>query len=337
MAMSKSAAAALIAARLQPFVDSGALRGVAVGAITGQQEVVCALGEVRADSVFEIGSLTKVMTALLLAEMCGRGEVALDDELRSLLPPGTAVPSAEGRQVTLAQLAMHTSGLPRLPPGLMQPGEAPEDPYAGFGEAELYRALAETSIGTIGEFSSYSNFGYGLLGMALAHRAGRSFDELLVERVLAPLGMLESGVALSEELQDRLVTGHDSGAWAVPFWHFQAMAGCGAAHSTVADMLRLANAVLFGSRGPLAAEIELTINPGVEVTVGPGTRRGLGWVIFSSAGRHVVWHNGGTAGFASYLAAVPEAGVALVLLANSAWEELTITGERLLAALVDQS
>ena len=325
----------LIPSRLQPFVDSGALRGVGVGALVGQERIVTTLGAVETAAVFEIGSVTKVLIALLLADMCLRGEVALDEEVRALLPAGLKVPSADGKQVTLAHLATHTAGLPRLPPGLLEPDEALDDPYARFGTRELYRSLAMTDIGTVGRFSSYSNFGYGLLGHALSRRAGRSLQRLLVERVLAPLDMADSGISLTPRLRRRLVRGYDGGGWEVPHWHFQAMAGCAAAHSTVDDLLRLAAGVLNPLGSPLAAQLELTINPGVHVPVGPGTRRGLGWVIMTSAARTVIWHNGGTAGFASYLAAVPEAGVALVLLANSAWEDLTITGERLLAALAD--
>ena len=335
--MEVSGAQALITARLQPFVDSGALRGVGVGVVVGGERTVTSLGCVNPGAVYEIGSITKVMTALLLADMCLRGEVDLHEEVRMLLPAGMKVPSADGRHITLAHLAMHTAGLPRLPPGLLEPDEAPEDPYARFGTRELYRSLAITDIGTVGRFSSYSNFGYGLLGHALALRAGKSLDRLLVERVLEPLGMSDSGIQFAPRVRKKLVTGYDSGGWEVPHWHFKAMAACAAAHSTVEDLLELATAVLNPQASPLQRQVQLTIDPGVDVPVGPGTRRGLGWVILTSADRRVIWHNGGTAGFASYLAAVPEAGIALVLLGNSAWEDLTITGERLLAALVEQA
>ena len=147
------------------------------------------------DSVFEIGSITKTFTATLLAVMVQNDEVNLDDPVASLLPAGTSVPSRDGRQITLEDLATHTSGLPRNPANL-DPDD-PDNPYADYTVTQLYDFLGSYELTTDpGSHFEYSNVGAALLGHALALRAGMPFEDLVRTRILEPLDMTSTGITL---------------------------------------------------------------------------------------------------------------------------------------------
>ena len=157
--------------------------------------------------MFEIGSITKVFTAAILADMVARGQVRLDDPVAQLLPATVKVPSRNGRRITLLDLATQSSGLPRLPTNF-----APKDsanPYADYGDQQLYDFLSGYELPRDpGATYEYSNLGMGLLGHALARKAGMSYEQLVSRRVLAPLGMKETAITLSPALRPRLVPGH---------------------------------------------------------------------------------------------------------------------------------
>jgi CubicO group peptidase (beta-lactamase class C family) len=215
--------------------------GAIVGRLTRRGRSFTAYGraridgpEITADTIFEIGSITKVFTAELLADMVGHGEVALDDPVRKYLPNGATVPSRGRREITLADLATHTSGLPRDPANLDL--RSLDDPYAEYRVAG----------------SSIRIWGMGLLGHALALRAGVSYEELLRRRVLGPLGMRNTSVVVDEERRARRATGHSQALAPVPWWHFDALAGAGAINSTASDMLLFAEAAM-GADTPLKA------------------------------------------------------------------------------------
>jgi len=205
--------------------------GAIVGLLTRRGRLFISYGRARADgpeitaeTIFEIGSITKVFTALLLADMVERGEVALDDPVRKYLPSGVTVPSRGRRDITLADLATHTSGLPRDPTNLDLRSLA--DPYAEYRAADLHAFLAGYSLQRDpGTQFEYSNVGMGLLGHALAMRAGLSYEALLTRRVLGPLGMRNTSVVVDEERRSRRATGHSQALAPVPWWHFDADGG----------------------------------------------------------------------------------------------------------------
>src|SRR5262249_36772423 len=148
-------------------------------------------------SLFEIGSITKGFTGLLLADMVRKGEVSLDDPASKYARPGAKLPLRGGKEITLRDLVTHTSGLPRLPPKFAPAN--PRNPYADFTEDKLYEALAATEIrGTLNHYE-YSNFGFMWLSELLARRLGKPYDAALKERVLDPLGMSETAIILTEE------------------------------------------------------------------------------------------------------------------------------------------
>jgi D-alanyl-D-alanine-carboxypeptidase/D-alanyl-D-alanine-endopeptidase len=219
-----------IRAALANRVDEGRKAvGIVVGAIDAGGRQVVARGKVAldrnqepdGDTVFEIGSLTKVFTSLALADMIERGEVKPDDPVGKFLPPGVKVPSRNGRQITLLDLSMQISGLPRLPDNLA-PAD-PMNPYADYGAAKLSEFLSHyTLTRDIGEKYEYSNLGAGLLGYALARKAGMSYEELVRRRILDPLGMTSTSITLSADQKKRLAAGYNAGLEPAKNWDFDA-------------------------------------------------------------------------------------------------------------------
>jgi D-alanyl-D-alanine-carboxypeptidase/D-alanyl-D-alanine-endopeptidase len=269
-----------------------------------------------ARSVFEIGSVTKVFTATLLAEMAGRGEVRLDEPVAELLPASVRVPSRGGRAITLVDLATQSSGLPRLPGNLAPRDDA--NPYADYTEAQLFAFLASYQLPRApGAEYEYSNLGVGLLGLALARRAGTSYERLVAERILAPLGLRDTRIALSPDQRARLVPGHDETGAAVSNWDVPTLAGAGALRSTAEDLIAFLAANLAAARGkggPLARAMRQAHAPR-RPTASPGMSIGLGWHVVDAS--RVVWHNGGTGGYHSFVGFAPDRGVGVVLLTNS--------------------
>ncbi len=268
-----------------------------------------------ASSVFEIGSITKVFTAILLADMVRRGEVKLDDPVARFLPETVEVPTRGGRQIRLVDLATQTSGLPLMPTNFRPKDDA--NPYADYTVAQLYEFLSSYKLTReIGAQYEYSNVGVGLLGHALALRAGKSYEELVRERILEPLEMTMTGITLTPAMQQHFASGHDAGGKVVPAWDLPTLAGAGALRSTITDMLTFAAANLGSDDGSLARAMAATHTP--RHRINPQLRIGLNWHIFRPFDRDIVWHNGGTAGFVTFIGLDKARRMAVVVLSNSA-------------------
>lgn len=309
---------------LRTRVDSGRSRGIAVGIFeNGKRRFVSygSAGPGRAPldehTIFEIGSISKTFTGLLLAEAVTRGEVTLDEPVAQLLQKGTKVPSRDGRQMTLLDLSTHRSGLPRLP-GNFSPAN-PDDPYADYDAKKLYDFLASYQLPRApGDSAEYSNLAVGLLGFALTLHAGApSWGALVESRITGPLGMRETFVDVPATLRSRVSAGHDARMDSVPAWHIDALAGAGALRSTASDMLTYLAAELNESRGPLAKAIALSQEP--RAAIGRDSIA-LGWIVHRVGDRGIWWHNGGTGGFRSFVAFDPTRRVAVVVLSNASVE-----------------
>jgi D-alanyl-D-alanine-carboxypeptidase/D-alanyl-D-alanine-endopeptidase len=263
-------------------------------------------------TMFEIGSMTKVFTALLLADMVERGEVGLDDPISKWLPKGTEVPSYEGKPITLIDLATHSSGLPRLPDNIDATNLV--DPYALYGPAQLYGFLASYKLTRApGSQWEYSNLGAGLLGYILSLRAGVSYEQLLRARILEPLGMSSTTITLSAEQCSRMATGYDLSGRVTGMWHWDALAAAGAIRSDASDLLTFAAAVLGYSKHPLEAAVKRMLS--VSRPAGsPAMLQQLGLLLL---GGNVLFHDGGTGGYRSALAIRPATRQAVVVLSNS--------------------
>ncbi len=248
------------------------------------------------DTDFEVASVTKVFTALLLADMVVHHEVAVD------------APIAPGVPITYEQLATHTSGLPRIPPDMKVTWD---DPYASYTEEQLQHLLGGIAQNppTPGTYS-YSNLGYGILGYSLARAAHSSYPALISQRIARPLGLTRTRVGAVPG--DDSATGHDDEGKPAPAWTPGVLSGAYAVHSTARDLTALLRAHMLGSDTSLARAIELALEPRVSF---PGGHVALGWHVGDATG--VYWHNGRSAGFSSFVAFHPRRHFGLVLLVNS--------------------
>ncbi|MBB5606447.1 MULTISPECIES: serine hydrolase [unclassified Janthinobacterium] len=293
---------AAVRQRAELLVRNGGNASIVIAVTDGKNSAVYGFGRAQADSntvpdadtVYEIGSVTKTMTGLLLADAVVTGKARLDQPVVDLLP-GYTIPTFEGQQITLLDLATHFSGLPRLPANL-----APADmsnPYAEYGDAQLRTFLASHALahrpGTVFE---YSNLGYGLLGTALATQAGTSYENLLQEKIARPLGLRSTSTTATPAMRIRLAQGHLSDGKLAHNWDFQAIAPAGAVYSDARDMLIYLQSYMNKS----SAAQQLAVQPQKSIEKGNGTRIGLAWIIDQAKGQPYAWHNGQTGGYASF-------------------------------------
>jgi CubicO group peptidase (beta-lactamase class C family) len=272
------------------------------------------------DTLFEIGSITKTFTSLALAVLVGSGTVSLRTPLRDLLPAGTAVPRRDHSEITLEHLARHISGLPRSPNSFAQDVWLAE--FRGRNPYDLDETTVLDSLSRISSLrhppgqghGRYSNLGVGLLGIALRRATGaRNYYEMIKVTVLEPLQLSDTVVRPKGEQAARLAEGHGARRRHVEPWYLEGLAGAGALRSTAADLLRYLQAQLVPDRTPLAEAIRLTRSlwePQRRMTIG------LGWIRTKVPGGDMWWHNGGTGGFRSFAAFIPELGRASVVLVN---------------------
>jgi CubicO group peptidase (beta-lactamase class C family) len=296
--------------------ESGALASIVIGIVEQNGEpAVYGFGKVDGrvpdgGTVYEIGSVTKTFTALLLAQEAAAGRLSLDEPVQRLLP-GYTIPAWQGQAITLRDLATQTSGLPRLPTGFIPPDMA--NPYVGYGAAELQAFLRGHQLARKpGASYEYSNLGYGLLGVALAAHAGKPYDALVHERIAVPLGMQSTGVALTPAMRARLAPGHDATGKPAANWDFDTMAGAGALRSTATDMLRYLKTLT-----PAAAGSPYALAIGRQRPVMQGVDIALGWHLSGVRGTRVVWHNGQTGGYAGFAGVTADGKRAVVVLANT--------------------
>ncbi|MBD0688931.1 serine hydrolase domain-containing protein [Streptomyces sp. CBMA123] len=279
-----------------------------------------------AHTLFDIGSVSKVFTSLVLARLTLDEAVSLDEPLAEVLPEPATIPARGGEVITLRHLATHTSGLPRLPRGMMlrallRPNRP--DPYAHCTSARILSGLTRTRLHSVpGRSFRYSNLGAGLLGLALAHRAGTGYEELVAREVCTPLGLADTCLRPDAEQSERLACGHAVSGRPVPSWDFAALPGMGGLRSTAADLATFLQAQLAADREP-----DAPLTPAILLTretrhrVNPFAWTHLGWLghrLHAQQGRHLqLWHNGGTGGFSSFVAFDPEQQVGVVVLANT--------------------
>lgn len=285
---------------IRPALEAGRIHGVVVQWIRGPESFRHSYGAgFSGNSVFEIGSVSKAFTGELLAEAALRGEVALDDPLSRHL--GRDAPRWT-KKVTLLQLATHTAGLPRLPPGL----EGGVDPYEDWDDAKLEAALAAiepTPTGT----SNYSNLGAALLGRILERASGKDYPTLLAERITGPLGMTNTDVDGAAPVQ-----GHGSGGQPVAPWTLNAFDAAGGIHSTPVDLMKWVRAH-FDPSAPTTGAMALATRAHHR---SPGSDVGLLWHRNAS----MVWHNGETGGYHALVAFVPGSKAGVVVLSDTATE-----------------
>ncbi|MFJ3789945.1 serine hydrolase domain-containing protein [Kitasatospora sp. NPDC090091] len=307
----------LLVAAAAPFATA-----VTLAVARGERQAVHARGRLShggapctPDSVFELGSVTKTFTALLLASMTARGEVALADPVELHLPRHWRPPAVRGGEpVRLLHLATHTSGLPRLPPGLLTSALPAwfSNPYATFGDEQLQAALARTAVHhRPGSRFTYSNYGVGLLGRLLAEAASTDYPALLADRVCRPLGLRTT--TCSPGPPDRAV-GHRRER-PLPPWRIPGLPGAGAVRAGGTDLLRYLRAHLAPGDGELGAALRDVRQPRLRLPHS-ADRLCLVWNHRRTGGRDLLFHSGGTRGFTAFVGFCPQTATAVAALAN---------------------
>lgn len=314
--LSDSSLRALLEARVARGTNAGIVavqitpqgRAVAVAGVAGSPD-----GKPLSPStLFEIGSITKVVTGTLFAEAIRRGEVRENERLADALP-GIKLP-AGGDSITLLDLATHRSGLPEFPAGHVSASS--RDPWADVDEAAVAKGFAIAPVRFApGSKAEYNNVGAGLLGRVLVQRAGvKDFDALVRQRIAAPLKLRDFGVALTSGQQARLAEGHTA-AGPTAHWHLPYLPSAGAVIASLADMEVFARACLGTAPEPLASAIRVAQEPRRDF---PGLKIGYHWFVMPMADSSVItWHNGMTGGFSSWMGCNRKTGRAAVVLTNS--------------------
>ncbi len=314
---------ATVSEAVRERVDEGYCVGIVVGMLNPQGREYFAYGhsdagrkqQIDSNTVFEIGSVTKVYTTLALALMAAQGTVSLDEPVAALLPAGVTVPTLDGQQILLHHLAEHSSGLPRLPTNLA-PAD-PNDPYADYDADRLYTFLGGHSLARApGAAYEYSNLGSGLLGFALSRKIGKQFAALIRELICVPLGMKRTLIDESRLPDNNKAIGH-AASRRLNDWHFDVIAGAGALRSTAGDQLRFLAAQLGLWESDLYAAMKTTHDLRFEVN--ERLKVGLGWhvTVNETGARRMYWHNGATGGFHSFVGFDPIEQTAVVVLCNS--------------------
>ena len=299
----------ILQARVQGIAGPEGGMGIVVGVLDEKGPRVIAYGDdggaarhpLNGDSVFEIASVTKVFTALLLTDMVRKRELALTDPVTRYLPKGMKVPERNGRPITLVDLATHTSGLPFMPDG-----------------ADPYRFLATYSLPRdVGAEWDYSNLGYWLLQEALAKRGRADFEQLLQKRVIAPLGLRSTAITWSPELQSRAANGHDAVLQPAPLFAsipaYNLMPAAGGMISTPNDLLKFLGIAMGYEESKLAPTMARQLQ-----TRRPAgsSEQALGWLVTGAGDDAIVYHDGGSFGYASSVAWQPQRRIGVVVLAN---------------------
>jgi len=316
------------------YIQSPVNAGVAIGTIKNGNVKTYLYGtaekstnqSIDNDTIFEIGSITKVFTTALLADMESDGLLSLNDPVEDFID--IQIPEYNGQKMTLYHLATHTAGFPPAPSNLYSTEpiaflEQLQNPYKNYTENNLYEYLIQFDPSyPFGTKIEYSNTGIALLGKVLEEVSEMPYQQLLQERVLEPLDMNKTSMFLNFEDNQTWAQGYNQSGVATPHWEFQAIAPAGAICSTLSDMLIFLKANIDQDYSSISEPLAECHTPQFE---GPYKDYekftvGLGWIILplEETEKIMVWHNGGTGGFRSFLGFVKETETGVIVLSNSA-------------------
>lgn len=311
---------------VQPYLDNDIVVGMTIGVLHDGKQEVFGYGRMSHDdhrvpdgeTIYELGSATKVLTGILLADAVIQGQVKLDQPAGDLLPQGVKMPANGDRAITLQDLATHVSGLPRIPDNMKFTD--PENPYADYLEKDLYAFLNAHKLARApGEKNEYSNLGTGLLGHLLSLRAKSTYEDLMRNRIAAPLKMSSTSITIDKETQSRFAPGHRDHDHPAPNWDLSVLAGAGGIRTTVNDMLLFVAANLAPPKDKLGEAIEMAWTVHQKPISEGDASLGLGWHVTPDGTR---WHNGQTGGYHSMMLINRKSKSGVVLMTNTATDEV---------------
>jgi CubicO group peptidase (beta-lactamase class C family) len=323
-AMTDDALAGVVRQRLHDDRTGACMAVAVVEAGTVARTYQCAQAKDAArigpDTAFEIGSVSKTMTAALLADLIDQGKGSLDDPLSAWLPEGTKLPDYQGKPILLRHVVTHTSGLPALPARMAAPDMA--DPYAKLDEAALLASLGDVTLTAApGTAFEYSNFASMVLSYAVARRAGTDMETLLKQRLFAPLGMRNAYVNTAPA-GVRAAVGHTPNGRPTSAWHFQTnLAGVGGVRATLDDMVRYVQ----GQLGPASTRISAALQRSQQ-KVSDAPPMAMNWMLVQVGGRTVYMHEGGTGGFSSFVSFDKDKQRGVVILSDTTWNSIGSLG-----------
>ena len=305
-------------------IDNGVNTGIVVGIIDNNGKTAYysyGVKNLRTNepvtehSIFEIGSISKAFTGILLADMVLKNKMKLDDPLQNYLPQDVTAPTRNGETIKLVNMANHTSSLPRMPSNFSPANMA--NPFADYSEKQLYDFLQNYELTRdIGSQYEYSNYAMGLLGHILALQKSTTYGQMVAEAITKPLGLEDTGITLSPNMKENLALGHSGGveveSWT---WEEPTLAGAGAIRANAVDMLQFLSANMGLKKTELYPAMQLSHQnsrkDGEEPIVG------LGWHTMTFDDMQIVWHNGGTGGYRTFAGFIEGGKKGVVVLSNS--------------------
>jgi len=307
------------------YLTNGNTASLAIGIIHNNKVNTFFYGETNkadktslptANSTYEIGSISKVFTSILLADLVEKNIISLDDSIAKYLPDSVKN-NPFLQKITFKQLANHTSGLPRLPSNFgKEAGHDPNNPYKHYSRKELYGALKNIQLSTEpGDNYEYSNLAYGLLSDLISIITKKSYEQNIKEIITTPLMMTSTTEHLDTTKQKLVHVYNESGKQVLP-WDFQALTGTGSLKSTVNDLLRFAQYQFKMPESTLENAMALTRQ--FTYYVPPTRDIGLAWNMNMSNDVITYWHNGATGGSSSFIAIIPDSKSAIIVLSNAA-------------------
>lgn len=292
--------------------------GVAVGYIEGENTTIAFIGNsaFTEKTLFEYGSITKVITANILMQLVDDGDLQLDDSLNKFLPEDIQAPQWE--TVTLFDLATHTAGLPNSPPSLssVQLANRGIDPFADYDEARLYQDIQDTKVESIGNWK-YSNYGYALLGLVLHQQTNIDYTELVKERILDPLEMKDA--TIDGWSSDNIAPPLNSSGGSSNYWNFKAFASAGALRDNILDGVSFLKASMSScQRNDIISRSNCQTQQSTNIQTYKHSEMGLGWNRTLKDSNIVIWKNGNTGGYSAFIGFNPEKQIGIILLSNVA-------------------
>lgn len=307
---------------VRPYIMQEAATGLSIGILKGGKTLFYGYGETAKGNgskpdehtIFEIGSISKTFTATLLALAVNDAKLKLEDRVNMYLPDSIPPLEYQGIPVTLKTLSNHSSGIPRMPSNFYSLD--PNNPYKDYDVNDLFSFYKNLSLTRKpGDKYEYSNVAAGTLGVILEKVFGKEYESLVIDKICKPLGMIDTEEFIRKNDSARFAKGYDESGRYASQWDIKALAGAGAIRSTAEDLLKYANGNLGNAPRPLNQAFQLTH----QVTFTDGVNKvGLGWHYLKNGQEELLFHNGGTGGYRSYLAMNLQKKFAVVILSNTA-------------------
>lgn len=321
---------------VRPYIQMQHTAGICVAFIKDGKTTTYSYGEIKkgekqlpdADKTFfEIGSISKTFTGILLADEVVGGRMSLDDPINKYLPDSIGKMEFKDVPITLKTLSNHSSGFPRLPMNLYKKGDDANNPYQNYDIGRMYSYMKTFKpYREVGVNYDYSNFAVGLLGTIVAQQNQLSYEELLLQKICKPLKLRNTKISLDATDKNNFAQGYDEKGKAATAWDLNMLAGAGGIRSTTNDMAKYVEANMTKA----SRQLQEAINLSQKVTFESGQNIvGLGWHITKRKGNTIYQHSGGTGGFRTFVGFDKEHQIGVVVLSNSA-EEVAMIGMGLL-------